>query len=138
MSVKSLWGEIPSAETIRTPYTILREQAAFLGELTDHVLEGRVRRMRVEGYITPASASFAFVMEIVARAIDDYAFRALFVTYPVTLYPVSLQDLSSEEGYECENEDVFVEHLGMILSSDRVRKVVQGLLSHSMAMAESS
>ncbi len=134
MSVKNLWGDIPSGEAIRTPYTILREQTAVLGELTDHVLEGRVIRQQV----ARSSNLFSLAMSIVAPAIDNYMFRLIIATHPVTLYPATLKDLSNEETYECENEEVFVERLGIILSSDRVRKVVQGLLSQSVAMEESS
>ena len=138
VSVKSLWGAIPSAEAIRTPYTVFREQAASLGELTDHILEGRVRRVPKSPFISNPE-DFTVVMDIVAPAIDNYAFRLLSVTYPITtLYPARLEDVSSGETYECENEEVFVEYLGIILSSDGVRKAVQGLLSQSRAMEESS
>ena len=131
MSVKSLWGDIPPVEKIRTPYTILRDQAAVLGELTDHVLEAKVRRV-------PDPKNFAVVMDIVAPAMDNYAFRLIVASYPVTLYPANLHSEGSTESYECENEEVFVEHLGTILSSDYVRKVVQGLLSQSEVEVEKS
>ena len=41
MSEKSLWGELPTQDLIRTPYRILREQATLLGEMTEISLLGR-------------------------------------------------------------------------------------------------
>jgi hypothetical protein len=41
-SKKNLWGELPKPETIRTPYTILKEQASILSEITNGLLIGEV------------------------------------------------------------------------------------------------
>jgi hypothetical protein len=39
---KNLWSELPNTETIRTPYTILKEQASILNEITAGLLIGEV------------------------------------------------------------------------------------------------
>lgn len=57
MPVKNLWGELPQAGEIRTPYMILREQAELLGEMTGDILQGRVRKIQDEN-----SKSFTYFL----------------------------------------------------------------------------
>ncbi len=42
MSGESLWGELPESASLRTPVSILKEQASELKKLTNGLLEGRV------------------------------------------------------------------------------------------------
>ncbi len=39
-----LWGSLPLPEKIKTPYTILQEQAEFLSDKTNGILAGYIRR----------------------------------------------------------------------------------------------
>jgi hypothetical protein len=41
---KNLWGDIPHTDDLRTPYTLLNEQASLLIELTKGVLIGEIER----------------------------------------------------------------------------------------------
>jgi hypothetical protein len=41
---KNLWGDIPNADELRTPYTLLKEQASLLTELTRGLLIGEIER----------------------------------------------------------------------------------------------
>jgi hypothetical protein len=41
---KNLWGDIPNADELRTPYTLLKEQASLLTELTRGLLIGAIER----------------------------------------------------------------------------------------------
>lgn len=41
---KNLWGDIPNADELRTPYTLLKEQASLLIELTKGLLIGEIER----------------------------------------------------------------------------------------------
>ncbi len=126
MTVKDLWGELPTQDLVRNPYTILREQAALLGEKTENLLEGRVRRT---GY----SSGFMLFLDIVAPTLDNYSYTVLIVTHGIELYPVRMK----AEGYtteaelkEYKGEKQFVEALSEILISNQIRKVIAGLLSY--------
>ncbi|GEM_PF-572065 len=41
---KNLWGDIPHTDDLRTPYTLLKEQASLLIELTKGLLIGEIER----------------------------------------------------------------------------------------------
>lgn len=113
-------------ENERTPFTILQEQAVILGDQTNDKLQGRVRRVRRED----RSESFFYLLEISVPALDGYSFGVLIIFYKImTIYPVGIIDLVYDHNYEFETEDQFVDALGQILSSDKVRKVIQRLLS---------
>jgi len=130
MSVENLWGDLPLGKETRTPYTILREQAVLLTEMTKEALEGNVSRIRREAGI------FTYNLEIASLAIRRYSYRLLQVDFPPSLYPLSMSDFTNDLEYKSENEEEFIKVLGEILSSEKVKKVVLGLLSQSKAMTE--
>jgi hypothetical protein len=41
---ENLWGTLPTGENVRTPHSILLEQANLLTQQTEGILVGRVRR----------------------------------------------------------------------------------------------
>ncbi len=122
MAEMNLWGQLPTVEVRRTPYVILREQAALLGQMTENLLEGHVEKGR-EG------SKFAAKLNIVAPTLDHYTYTVLHVDYPVALYPLKVWDTGEGAFRECGNDAEFVEAVGEILSSDRVKRVIAGLLS---------
>jgi len=130
MSVENLWGDLPLGEETRTPYTILLEQATLLTEMTKEALVGHVSRIRRE------EGLFTFNLEISSQAIRRYSYRLLQVDFPPSLYPLSMSDFTNDVKYGSENEEEFIKGLGEILSSEKVKKVVLGLLSQSKAMTK--
>jgi hypothetical protein len=126
MPIKNLWGELPPPDMIRTPYHILREQAALLEEMTQNLLVGEVDRNTNFGVLRLS-------LRIVAPTLNNYSYTVLDVEHDViTVYPVFIASHMSESDefrVKCENEDKFVQELGRILSSERAKKVISGLLS---------
>lgn len=132
MPLRNLWGEIPQPEEIRTPYTIIREQAALLEEVTDGILQGRVRKVQDED-----TKSFTYFLDILAPALDDFVFRVLMIRYEITLYPVAVKDFVNDMNDECDTEERFVEVLEKILGSDEMKRVISGLMSQIKSESES-
>jgi hypothetical protein len=132
MQIKNLWGEMPQPEEIRTPYTIIREQAALLEELTGGILQGRVRKVQEED-----TKSFTYFLDILAPALDDFVFRVLMIRYEITLYPVAVKDFVNDMNDECDTEESFVEELEKILGSDEMKRVISGLMSQIKSESES-
>lgn len=126
MSTKSLWGELPPAANIRTPVSILREQATVLAEATRGVLAGEVAQLQ-----TANNDEFVHVLMIVAPALNNYRYRVLTIAHHVTLYPVVLHD--GEATIECADEADFITDLEAVLSSQRVHKAIGALLAQSNA-----
>ena len=122
MPTKNLWGDLPVADKIRTPFSLAREQATFLDEMTHGALIGRVDREAAEG-------RFGMVLRIVAPSLNNYHYNVFRVDHDVTLYPLDIVDITNSDVYTCEDEGEFVQMMENILTSEKVRRVVTGLLA---------
>jgi hypothetical protein len=136
-SKKSLWGELPKFETIRTPYTILKEQASILSEITKGLLIGEVKRSQEVQVSTKVALSkpgtypeFVAFLTIKAPSLNNYTYSVVKVQYPMLLYPVLIESLAVDNLLrECSSEAEFENTLGQILSSQEVKRVISGLLA---------
>lgn len=106
----------------RTPVSILREQAALLGEKTQHMLRGEV-------VSNAKGQSLKHRFFITVPALDDYRYELLWVEHSLDLYPInawfnnSVSSIGSEES--------FVGWLREALSSEQTAKIVRTLLSQA-------
>lgn len=151
-SQKNLWGELPKTETIRTPYTLLKEQASILSEITNGLLIGEVTNAQRDKF-------FVNILRIKAPSINNYTYSVVEVQYPIQLYPVFVKNLTSDkfnnleknlmnaannplmgfvdpggllvqQGYnKYSSEEEFENALGEILSSQEVKQVISALLA---------
>ncbi|MBD2016549.1 hypothetical protein H6F96_21575 [Microcoleus sp. FACHB-53] len=149
---KNLWGELPKPETIRTPYTLLKEQASILSEITNGLLIGEVINDQRDKF-------FVNILRIKAPSINNYTYSVVQVQYPIQLYPVFVKNLTSDkfnnleknlmnaannpligfvdpggllvqQGYnKYSSEEEFENALGEILSSEEVKQVISALLA---------
>ena len=129
---QDFWPMIEINPQIVTPISILRAQAARIGEKTKNLVEGEVHS-RAEGQ------RLLHMLYLKAPALDNYRYHLLTVVqlqyklYPVGIldeYEPSLQKYIAQE--ECENEEAFVERLRGILSSDRTKYVIESLIAQSI------
>ena len=150
--VKSLWGDLPVEESIRTPHVILKEQASILTEATNGLLVGKVVRENFKAtlLILPKHAiSFETFkdlqkkqekqkqytgtsrLEILVPSINNYSISILDVDYPPKMYPLRIMSsITDEYQYkECQTESEFNEKLAKILSSPDVKRIIAGLLT---------
>lgn len=126
-SQKSLWGDLSQPTIVRTPFTILKEQASILSEATSGLLVGDVWRFQDHGQQNAVSN---LILRIVAPSLDNYHYSILEVTHDIKLYPLTLNSLTTNSYEEqCDSEEAFEKALGEILSSPEVRKIISALLS---------
>jgi hypothetical protein len=146
-SKKNLWGELPKPETIRTPYTILKEQASILSEITNGLLIGEVINNQRDKF-------FVKILRIKAPSLNNYTYSVVEVQHSIKLYPVFVKnltadpitkatdlidslrvdlrhpDLLEDQGYKkYSSEEEFENALGQILSSKGVKQVISALLA---------
>jgi hypothetical protein len=122
--VESFWA-IPDAANIRTPLTILREQAAALTEQTKGTLVGMVEAHQGAGDTLEVS------LEVLVPALNDYRYRLLSYGQPVELYPGLLR--TGNDGIRpVVDEANFVSMIKSVLSSEKVRNILTSLLSQVM------
>jgi len=126
-SKKNLWGELPNAENIRTPYTILKEQASMLSEITNGLLIGEVV------INNQTDNSFGMTLRIKAPSLNNYTYSVVQVGQPIQLYPVSIINLLNNVVDRYSSEEEFENALGQILSSQEVKRVISALLAQIYA-----
>src|SRR2546426_1154419 len=116
----NLWGTLPDVSNLRTPYTVLREQAAALTEMTKGSLVGEVT-------MNQESQNISLTLRIRAPALSNYIYVVLHARHTLSLYPVQFWGPGGGFVFVCSSEDDFKTKLGAFLKSDEVRKVVGGL-----------
>lgn len=133
MSSKNLWGDLQGLESVRTPALILQEQAGYLGQLTDEILEGVVHRLAA----VRASDRVDADLYIVAPALRRYRVKILSVSYSLSdAYPAFVSSYIEEGKWDAKNEADLEGILEGILSSDNVRRVIFSLIAESRMSIE--
>ncbi len=154
MTTKSLWPKIEEASTVRTPASILREQADALSDVTDNILKGAVQHFPAFIYEIDTfkkrimkddslgeSRLAGFSLDIVAPKLNNYRFTILNIAYdPLSIYPVylssniltkerNLNDLPGATKFSSEAE--FTEAFKKILRAERVKEIINNLMAQS-------
>lgn len=120
MATENLWGDLSELTRVRTPKSILQEQADILTHETDGLLQGRIDSTADRG-------NFSHEFDVVAPSFNNYIHSLFRVEHRVDLYPL---DVVGPEGrIRCENEEEFKQCLGRALSSEPIRKILSSLLS---------
>lgn len=131
--MESLWPEeIKTPVTMKSPYSILKEQGQLLGGRTNNIVIGRVQRMETSG-------NFTYKFHI-RSDILNYSYELFRLQYDIKLYPLQLfsddEDVTKGIGIEkgginIENENEFKSYLKKIFSTDKVKKIISALISQS-------
>jgi hypothetical protein len=118
---KSLWGDLTSLTVVRTPKTILEEQASVLTEATKGMLVGVVED-------EPQSNGFRYTLNVVVPALNNYRYTILSIYHPLELYPLTLLTNMPIPSH-MENEEAFETAVEKVLSSPDVRSALSHLKS---------
>jgi hypothetical protein len=124
MSEGSLWGDPSTLKSIRTPKTMLTEQADFLNQTTGGLIRAQVNA-------TQNGANLSFSLSIIAPVLNNYNFTVCMVTHDVNIYPCKIYSSEDNTWQDCENEEELRVRLRTVLSSDKTRRIIEALLSQS-------
>ena len=113
------WGNL-DVQTITTPVSILREQAALLGKKTKNVIEAQVDT-------DAAGGKFHHSFNLVVPTLDDYTYQLFAIRHEIDLYPVSV--VWSGGGIALSTEQDFKDWVQATLSSSQTRRIITNLLS---------
>jgi len=113
---------IPDADAIKTPMTILKEQASLLKQKTNGLLEGAVRihRQELEDQIA--------VLEIVAPVLGNYSIGIVQIKYGLHFYPVRIVDSLAGVAYDAIDEISYKIDLEKIFTSRHVQETIKTLI----------
>ncbi|PSN15645.1 hypothetical protein C7293_06215 [filamentous cyanobacterium CCT1] len=140
-----LWPNNLDIPTSKPPVTILREQAAFLGQKTDNIVQAKVRNTTQQGGVT-----FEYQLFLQSDAIG-YSYRILAIVYTIEFYPVAFildtdiqEELSNKKilkKYEVtlderisirvNSEEEFLGLLAEILKTEKIRQIIVALLAQA-------
>ena len=129
MTTKDLWGQLPDISDIKPPIAHLREQATLFGNKTANIISADVK-ISMEDY----ERILCQTLFLIAPALNNYRYAILKVKQePGTIYPVTIEDCTTEEQYKCKTESEFLDNLEAILTSEPVRNIIKTLIAQSKA-----
>jgi len=116
---------------VRTPVSILREQAALLGKKTKGLVEATVD--------TDASGgSFIHRFKLVVPALDNYTYELFSISNGIDFYPVEAYGFQNRLKFgsmvsmsTLRSEDEFLDWLQEILSSPETKKIIANILAQA-------
>ena len=143
-AIPNLWGTFENVPPVRTPASIVREQAALLKDLTGGLLEGQVESFSsrsLEIYVANHSL-YAFrliggmVLRVVAPDLNNYGVELLTILYPSDFYP-AIVNIGDQRGglRECEDEKSVLEALKECFEHGSTKRLIGGLLTESKLAA---
>ncbi len=121
---RNLWGDFPVEEDVKTPESVLRDQAQILAEATQGLLDGRLE-------FSQKGSDFDIRFYIVAPLLNNFRYLVARVVYPATLFPVEVWGADELLAYTCKDMDEFEEAIGRILQSENTRRAYSVLLAQS-------
>jgi hypothetical protein len=115
----NLWPENIADSNLVTPVTILKEQAALLGEKTRQFVKGEV--------VTQTTGNlFVHYFYIVAPTLS-YKFELFTISHGVNFYPVVMKSLNNTIPLSSESE--FKDKLKEIFAAPHTLNVVHSILA---------
>jgi hypothetical protein len=130
---EDLWPSDIAKDKVQTPVSILRAQAAHLGQKTSNLVEARVDTLASDDRIYHR-------FKLVAPALDNYTYELFRISHLVTMYPIVVEEEPDQTQRErllkhgrktLASEEDFVNWLRMVLASEKTKRVVEALVSQS-------
>ena|ERR1035438_5790846 len=121
MQATDFWGEIGTTE-VKTPLSILREQAAALGPRTKNLVEAKVETKVIGRY-------FIHSLYLVVPSLDGYTYELFKVRHEIDLYPIEVIGTP----LTFATEDAFTAWLRVRLSSEETRRIVANLVAQAQS-----
>jgi hypothetical protein len=130
--ITNLWPDF-TTEKVRTPKTVLKEQAALLGEKTKNLILGEVVTDKV-----PLESGKEVISEelyLVVPSLGNYRYRLVELYHePALVYPLfkgwHLSEGMSPEGIN--NEGDLTKYLSNVFSNTKTKTIIQSLLAQAM------
>ncbi|MEM9933958.1 MAG: hypothetical protein AAF824_10110 [Bacteroidota bacterium] len=129
----NLWPELDLTK-ISTPAMVLKEQAEFLSNNTDNILNAFIKSSVTDSngnyFETTHPIKHEFV--IIAPQLKNYSYELFYVVHGLDIYPLEIfwSDQKYKPLYTVRNEADFMESLKQIFADPKTFKVIQALYTH--------
>ena len=122
-TIENLWPEFPVDNLVKSPKSILEEQAIFLATNTKNLLTANINTH------TNFDGRLEHTFEIVAPALNGYKYSLFTINQKdIFLYPCRLE---GEGQYSINTEDDLIKKLKDIFNSAETQKIINSLMSQS-------
>lgn len=135
-ATKNLWSEdlLSKGQDVILPVTILKQQAAYLNEMTKNIVVANIYTKRIdigERFDEPETG-LMHTLRIVAPAIGNYYFDLLRITQ-VQLFPYPLQLFAplTEYRYEVNTPEELENTLKLVFNDKKTISAIQSLIHQS-------
>ena len=142
--MEDLWPrdiEISSTK-LKVPAAILKAQGSLLGEKTDNIVVGRVRRTSPP--LGLEAENTLFYEFLIVGTVLGYSYSLFEITHSIAFYPVIFTALDNDIQKELElapgnlpkpvSEEDFKHWLRKILNTQKLKDLVSAILAQSSAM----
>ncbi len=129
---ESFWI-IPDTAHLRTPITILKEQAEALTQQTAGLLKGEISLRPAKGGGGQGLAGTIATLTIAVPVIDSYFVTALSYQHGLESYPGALYLNFESRSVEVASEAEFTDALKQALASTKTQNILSNLLSQASA-----
>lgn len=132
----NLWPDDIQAVRMEAPVTILRKQAALLGQRTKNIVTAEaVRRVSID--------TFTFSFYIVGPAVGNYRYKLFTMRHGAPFYPLTLElapgvlqelcDDAAPHGVTAiiSSRDEFLVELRKVFAADKTLRVIRAILALS-------
>ena len=126
MVEKSLWGDLESLPPSQTPRLILKQQATFLRDFSNGILEPEISDIKSSRSDIRAAD---FIIKV--PTLNNYRLALMRIRGGSAPYPISIQSTFSDGDINCSTEEEFVSELEVILSSEAVGKAIKALIAEA-------
>ena len=124
MPTEDFWPSDLDKIDIRTPLSILKEQAAALGGKTGNAVLAEVVSKSETG-------DFYHRLFLVVPVLDNYRYQLFLAVHDIKLYPVQIR--KGNQVYRCPDEAALKTALKDILASDETRGLIAALVAQAKA-----
>jgi hypothetical protein len=151
--VENLWpSDLGFGSGPKAPITILKEQAALLGNMTMNIVEAEIIVSSPDRYASH-EGDFEHRFYLVAPALNGYLYLLFEITHSIEMYPVFFK-ISDNELYEqvrmafrpndriimgeirAKDEAEFLEILKNIFNADKTRKIINAIFAQSRGLVD--
>lgn len=121
-SQEDFWPDLSDTGNIPTPVSLMRAQAALLGQKTNQQVTANVQSLGV------SPGAFAWSFQLYSSALGPYRYELFRVNHPIQLYPATF--IWENHPLKIVNSETdFKDYLKEIIGSDQTKKLLQSLLA---------
>jgi len=128
-TLPDLWPEDIGQTTLLAPLSILRDQAAKLGEKTGNIVRGAVDTS------ADRSRNFEHAFSVVAPTMGNFSCRIFRVKHAVNFYPLEVLTDIDGPNFRAGGQEEFLRALAEVFSSSPVKRMIHSLIAQSRVTA---